>query len=82
MVRMSLSVHDRPMRVQALRQKREPIGGAANQDVGDLDIPRRSMLGAVDPDAGPLQAAIRRGAAGGCGPNDQRSRLKEWDKFS
>src|ERR1700729_241044 len=33
MVRTSLSVHGRLMRVQAVRQKRAEIDGAANQDV-------------------------------------------------
>jgi hypothetical protein len=57
MVRTSLSVHGRLMRVQALRQKREAIDGAANQDARALHVAERSMLGVVDPDAGPLEAA-------------------------
>src|SRR6195952_5627674 len=57
MVRTSLSVHGRLMRVQALRQKREAIDGAANQDAWALHIAERSMLGVVNPDAGPQQAA-------------------------
>jgi hypothetical protein len=57
MVRTSLSVHARLMRVQALRQKREAIDGAANQDAWALHVAERSMLGVVDPDAGPLEAA-------------------------
>src|SRR5476651_2100511 len=57
MVRTSLSVHGRLMRVQALRQKREAIDGAANQDAWALHVAERSMLGVVDPDAGPHQAA-------------------------
>jgi hypothetical protein len=57
MVRTSLSVHGRLMRVQALRHKREAIGGAANEDAQALHVAERSMLGAVDPDAGPQQAA-------------------------
>jgi hypothetical protein len=56
MVRTSLSVHGRLMRVQALRQKREAIDGAANQDARALHVAERSMLGVVDPDAGPLEA--------------------------
>jgi hypothetical protein len=57
MVRTSLSVHGRLMRVQALRQKREAIDGAANQDAWTLHVAERSMLAVVDPDAGPLEAA-------------------------
>jgi hypothetical protein len=59
MVRTSLSVHGRLMRVQALRQKREAIDGAANADARALHVAERSMLGVVDPDAGPQQAAAR-----------------------
>jgi hypothetical protein len=57
MVRTSLSVHGRLMRVQALRRKREAIDGAANEDAWALHVAERSMLGVVDPDAGPLDAA-------------------------
>jgi len=57
MARTSLSVHGRLMRTQALRQKREAIDGAANQDAWAQHIAERSMLGVVDPDAGPQQAA-------------------------
>jgi hypothetical protein len=57
MVRTSLAVHGRLMRVQALRHKREAIDGAANQDAWILHVAERSMLGVVDPDGGPLEAA-------------------------
>jgi hypothetical protein len=57
MVRTSLSVLGRLMRVQALRQKREAIEGAANQDAWAQHVAERSMLGVVDPDAGPLGPA-------------------------
>ncbi|WP_158923309.1 hypothetical protein [Acidisphaera sp. S103] len=57
MVRTSLSAHARLMRVQAVRQKREAIEGAANQDAWAQHIAERSMLGVVNPDAGPHQAA-------------------------
>jgi hypothetical protein len=57
MVRTSLSVHGRLMRVQALRHKREKIDGAANEDAWTLHVAEQSMLGVVDPDAGPLDAA-------------------------
>src|SRR5471030_67579 len=57
MVRTSLSVHGRLMRVQALRHKREAIDGAANQDAWALHVAERLMLAVVDPDAGELEAA-------------------------
>jgi hypothetical protein len=57
MVRTSLSMHGRLMRVQALRHKREAIDGAANQDAWALHVAERSMLEVVDADAGPLEAA-------------------------
>jgi hypothetical protein len=57
MVRTSLSVLGRLMRVQALRHKREAIDGAANQDAWAQHIAERSMLLVTDPDAGPQQAA-------------------------
>jgi hypothetical protein len=57
MQQTSLSVHGRLMGVQALRHKREAIDGAANQDARALHVAERSMLGVVDPDAGPQQAA-------------------------
>src|SRR5476651_2434527 len=57
MVRTSLSVLGRLMRVQALRQKREAIEGAASEDAWALHVVERSMLMVVDPDTGPQQAA-------------------------
>jgi hypothetical protein len=57
MVRTSLSVQGRLMRMQALRQKRQAIEGAANQDAWAQHIAERSMLGVLNPDAGPKQAA-------------------------
>jgi hypothetical protein len=57
MVRTSLSVHGRLMRVQALRRKREAIDSAANEDAWTLHVAERSMLGVVDPEAGPMEAA-------------------------
>jgi hypothetical protein len=56
MVRTSLSAHARLMRVQAVRHKREAIDGAANQDSWVQHIAERSMLGVMDPDAGPWDA--------------------------
>jgi hypothetical protein len=52
MVRTSLSAHARLMRVQTVRQKRESIEGAANQDAWTQHIAERSMLTVVDPDTG------------------------------
>jgi hypothetical protein len=57
MVRTSLSVHGRLMRVQALRHKREAIEGAANDDAWALHVAERSMLRVVDPDAGRVEVA-------------------------
>jgi hypothetical protein len=57
MVRTSLSIHGRLMRVQALRHKWEKITDAANEDTWTLHVAERSMLAVVDPDVGPLQAA-------------------------
>jgi hypothetical protein len=57
MVRTSLSVHARLMRVQAVRHKREASDSAANQDTWTQHIAERSMLGVVDPDAVTQQAA-------------------------
>ena len=62
MVRTSLAVHGRLMRVQALRQKREAIDGAATEDAWALHVAERSMLAVADPDAGSPKAA-RPGAA-------------------
>src|SRR5471030_2890633 len=57
MVRTSLSVHGRLMRVQELRQKREAIEGAASEDAWALHVAERSMLMVVNPGAKPQQAA-------------------------
>ena len=46
------------MRVQAVRQKREAIEGAASQDAWALHVAERSMLQVADPDAGPQHAAV------------------------
>ena len=58
MVRTSLSVLGRLMRVQAVRQKREAIEGAASQDAWTLHVAERSMLKVADPDAEPPQAPV------------------------
>jgi hypothetical protein len=57
MVRTSLSVHARLMRVQALRQKREAIEGAANADAWTHHVAEQSMLKVVDPKARPRKTA-------------------------
>jgi hypothetical protein len=56
MVRTSLSVLGRLARVQAVRQKREAIEGAASQDAWTLHVTERSMLNVADPAAEPRQA--------------------------
>jgi hypothetical protein len=59
MVRTSLSVHARLMRVQALRQKRETAADAAETDACALHIAERSMMEMADaawPEAAPKAA--------------------------
>ena len=63
MVRTSLSVQGRLMSVQAVRQKREAIEGAASQDAWTLDVTERSMLQVADPGA-----RLRRPAAPAAAP--------------
>jgi hypothetical protein len=70
MVRTSLSVLGRLMRVQAVRQKREAIEGSASQDAWALHVAEQSMLQVVDPAAEPQQAPVA-GAAPAAGL-DQR----------
>jgi hypothetical protein len=65
MVRTSLSVHARLMRVQALRQKREAIEGAATEDAWVQHIAEQSMLRAVDADTARLAAASAQAAPNG-----------------
>ena len=57
MVRTSLSVHGRLMRVQAARQKREAIEGSASEDARTQRVVERSLLKVADPDAKPQRAA-------------------------
>jgi hypothetical protein len=64
MVRTSLSVHARLMRVQAVRQKREAIDGAADQDTLTLLVAEQSMLKVADLDLERLQAARPQAAPG------------------
>jgi len=49
MVRTSLSVHGRLMRVQALRHKRDAIEATAKEDEWTLHIAEQSMLKVADP---------------------------------
>jgi hypothetical protein len=58
MVRASLSVLGRLMRVQAVRQKREAVEVAAARDAWTLHVAERSMLNVVDPNAQPPRAAV------------------------
>jgi hypothetical protein len=62
MVRTSLSVHARLMRVQAVRQKRQAIDGAANQDAWTQQVAEQSMLRIIDRDSERQQAASPRPA--------------------
>jgi hypothetical protein len=58
MVRTSLSVLGRLTRMQAVRQKREAIDGAANQDAWAQHIAERSMLEVLEADARRQKAAL------------------------
>jgi hypothetical protein len=77
MLRTSLSVQGRLMRVQAVRQKREAIDGAANEDALALHVAERLMLAVVDPDAGPLQAAWPKVAPVAASAADADQRMEE-----
>jgi hypothetical protein len=57
MVRTSLSVHGRLLRVQALRHKREKIDGAANADAWAQHVAEQSMVAVVNAESAPLVAA-------------------------
>lgn len=57
MLRTSLSMHARLMRVQAVRQKREAMDGAATQDAWTLHVAEQSMLKVADPDIERVTAA-------------------------
>ena len=57
MLRTSLSVHGRLIRVQALRRKRDATGAAANQDLWAQNAAERSMLAVMRADAAQQQAA-------------------------
>jgi hypothetical protein len=57
MVRTSLSVHAHLMRVQAVRQKRESIGGTANHDAWTQQVAEQSMLKVTDREIEWQQAA-------------------------
>jgi hypothetical protein len=57
MVRASLSVHARLMRVQAVRHKREAIEATATQDAWTLHVTEQSMLKVADPDIARAPAA-------------------------
>jgi hypothetical protein len=64
MVRTSLSVQGRLMRVQAVRQKREAIEGAAKEDAWTLHVTEQSMLRVVNPKVRPPET-VRPDAAPG-----------------
>jgi hypothetical protein len=77
MVRTSLSVHGRLMRKKALRLRRQAIDNAANQDAWAQHIAERSMLGVVDPHAGPHQAALPEVAPTADGNQTIKDRVSE-----
>ena len=62
MVRTSLSVLGRLMRVQAVRHKRQASDSAANQDTWTQHVAERSMLTVVDPDTEPREATSPKAA--------------------
>ena len=59
MVKTSLSVHARLMRVQAVRQKRDAIESSAKEDEWTLHAAEQSMLKVADPDIERLKPAPR-----------------------
>jgi hypothetical protein len=71
MVRTSLSVHARLMRVQAVRQKRESISGAANHDAWTQQVAEQSMLKVTDREI-EWQEAARLKAAPAAAPAPQQ----------
>ena len=58
MIRTALSVQDKLVKIQTVRQKRAKLESSANQDAWTLHIAERSMLEVADPDpnAGSHQA--------------------------
>jgi hypothetical protein len=62
MVRASLSVHARLMRVQAVRHKREAIDGAETQDAWTRHVAEQSMLKVADADIERLEAVLPKAA--------------------
>ena len=62
MVRTSSSAHGRLMHVQAARQTREAIEGAASQGAWTPHTAERSMVQMMDPDAEPPQLAVTEAA--------------------
>ncbi len=88
MVRTSLSV---PARLCGCRRcaRSGAIDGSANADPQALPVAERPMLGVVDPDAGPQQAAwpkvapvaTRVGAPAACGDQRIGACLRKWDRI-
>ena len=72
MVRTSLAVHGQLIRVQAVRQKREAIEGAATRDAQALHIVEQSMLAIAEPHAARV-AAARTEAASAAGVEENVS---------
>jgi hypothetical protein len=77
MMRTSLSVHARLMRVQALRHKRQAIDGASNQDAWVQHVAERSMLRVADPHPQPQQPASLGGAPAACVPQRTEDRVSQ-----
>ena len=71
MIRTSLSVHAHLMRVQAVRQKRESIGGTANHDAWTQQVAEQSMLKVTDREI-EWQEAARLKAAPAAAPAPQQ----------
>jgi hypothetical protein len=66
MVRTSLSVHRRLMRVQASRRQRGTMEGAANEDPWALHVAEQPTLAVVDADTEALEAAQPKVAPAAC----------------
>ena len=83
MLRTSLSVQGRLMRVQAVRHKREAIEGAASEDARTLHVTERSMLKVTDPAPKPQQAAGPEASTDGRSrPENFGECLRKWGRFS
>lgn len=71
MVRTPLAVHGRLMRVQAQRRKQAAFDRALEAGARAGSVAERSVLGAMDADAGPVEAASVEALADCVDPRDQ-----------